>query len=63
VNPPIVIDLCGDFLCMSEATHECHVAHGRGHVIKLCEVHAKKLEERAAAEGVADRLHFRRRGS
>jgi len=63
MNLPIVIDLCGDFLCMNEATHDVHVKQGRGHVIKLCEAHAKKLEERAAAEGLGDRLEFRRRGS
>lgn len=58
-----IIDLCGDFLCMNEATHEVRVTEGRGHVIKLCEDHAKKLQERARQEGIADRIDLRRRGS
>lgn len=58
-----IVDLCGEFLCSEEATHDVHVRQGRGHVLKLCEAHTAQLRENAAREGVADRLEFRRRGS
>lgn len=58
-----IVDLCGHFLCMGEATHDVHVQLGRGHVIHLCETHAKELEERAKADGVSNLIELRRRGS
>jgi hypothetical protein len=63
MNRTIVIDLCADFLCMSEATHDVHVLGGRGHVLKLCEAHTRTLQQRAREEGVEERIEIRRRGS
>lgn len=61
--PAIVIDLCGEFLCFDEATTEVIVRELRGHVLKLCDGCAKRLADRAEAEGVADKIEFRRIGS
>lgn len=62
-RPIIVIDLCQDFLCISEATHDVHVLGGRGHVLKLCEAHTHTLQQTAREEGLEARLEIRRRRS
>jgi hypothetical protein len=57
VNPPTVVQLCGEGLCYDEATHECAVLGGP--TLHFCAEHAKKMVAAAREAGVAARIEMR----